>query len=84
MYPHIEKAVASFAEKHTEATVFCTPIDFNMAELGVVLHGHPTAESNEHAAEELSAYLWKNLPDRFDAKQAVISIIRELVSKKNG
>ncbi len=84
MYPHIEKAVKSFTEKHTEATVLCTPIDFNMAKLGVVLHGHPTAESNEHAAGELTAYLWKNLSDRLDPKQAVIRVIRELVSKQKG
>ena len=83
MYPHIEKAVASFSEKHPDANVLCTPINFNMAKLGVVLHGHPTAQSNEHAAGELTSYLWETLPDTLDTKQAIINVIRELVEKKN-
>ena len=81
MYPHIEKAVNAFNKKNND-NVFCTPINFNMAELGVVLHGHPTAQSNEFAAKELTSYLWDKITAQIQTKEDLIAAIRAAISKE--
>ena len=81
MYPHIEKAVKAFNKKNDD-NVLCTPINFNMAELGVVLHGHPTAQSNEFAAKELTSYLWDKITAQIQTKEDLIAAIRAAISKE--
>ena len=82
MYPHIEKAVKAFNKKDDGPKVLCTPINFNMAKLGVVLHGHPTAQSNEHAAKELTDYLWDKITDKINTKEDLVNAIRTLISQQ--
>ena len=82
MYPHIEKAVKAFNKKNGDTSVLCTSLNFDMARLGVVLHGHPTAQSNEVAAKELTKFLFDAISKKRAAKEALINAIQEAVSKK--
>ena len=81
MYPHIEKVVKSFNKTNQGAAVYCTPVSFNMAKLGVVLHGHPTAESNRHAAKKLTGFLWDKVTAKVQTKEELASIISEALEK---
>ena len=59
LYPSIETAVDEYTNEHFDEKITSTTIDFKMGENPVALSGHPGAESNLIAAQDLAEEIYK-------------------------
>lgn len=66
MYPYIQKAVENFKQRESDLKIVCTVLNYNMAQNGSVIQGHPSAKAHQAAAKELTALIQNILSPSFD------------------
>lgn len=66
MYPYIKQAVENFRQRESDLKITCTVLNYNMAENGSVIQGHPSFAAHQAAAAELTALIENILSPSFD------------------